>query len=63
MFADDIFVFCPSVRWLQKMLDVCQAYAESMVLFATAPKLFVWRLRLRVQKAQAPHYSHWVTKT
>ena len=29
MFADDIFVFCPSVRWLQRILDVCQAYAES----------------------------------
>jgi len=22
-------VFCPSVRWLQRILDVCQAYAES----------------------------------
>ena len=29
MFADDICVFCPSVRWLQRVLDVCQAYAES----------------------------------
>ena len=29
MFADDICVFCPSVGWLQRMLDVCQAYAES----------------------------------
>jgi len=29
MFADDICVFCPSVRWLQKMLDVCQSYAQS----------------------------------
>jgi len=28
MFADDIRVFCPSVRWLQQILDVCQAYAE-----------------------------------
>jgi len=25
MFADDICVFCPSVRWLQRILDVCQA--------------------------------------
>ena len=24
MFADDICVFCPSVRWLQRILDVCQ---------------------------------------
>ena len=22
-------MFCPSVRWLQRILDVCQAYAES----------------------------------
>ena len=29
MFADDICVFCPSVRGLQSILDVCQAYAES----------------------------------
>jgi len=29
IFADDICVFCPSVRWLQRILDVCQAYAES----------------------------------
>ena len=29
MFADNICMFCPSVRWLQRTLDVCQAYAES----------------------------------
>jgi len=29
MFADDICVFCPSVRWLQRILDVCQAYVKS----------------------------------
>jgi len=29
MFADDICVFCPSIRWLQRILDVCQAYAVS----------------------------------
>jgi len=29
MFADDICVHCPNVRWLQRILDVCQAYAES----------------------------------
>jgi len=28
-FADDICVFCPCVRSLQRILDVCQAYAES----------------------------------
>jgi len=29
IFADDISVLCPSVRWLQRILDVFQAYAES----------------------------------
>jgi len=29
MFADDICVFCPSVRWLQRILVVWQAYADS----------------------------------
>jgi len=29
VFADDICVFYPSVRWLQRILDVCQVYAES----------------------------------
>jgi len=28
MFADDICVFCPSVRGLQSILDICQAFAE-----------------------------------
>ena len=29
IFADDICVFCPSVRWLQRILDLCEAYEES----------------------------------
>jgi len=29
IFADDICVFSPRVRWLQRILDVCRAYAES----------------------------------
>jgi len=29
MFADDVCVLCPSVRWLQRILGVCQAYVES----------------------------------
>jgi len=29
MFADDICAFWPSVRGLQSVQDVCQAYAES----------------------------------
>ena len=41
MFADDICVLCPSVRWLQIILDVCQACANRMGLFSTAKKLLV----------------------
>jgi len=29
---------------------------KHMEIFSTTAKLFVWRLRLRVQKAQSPHY-------
>jgi len=29
MFADDMCVFCPALRELQSIRDVCQAYAES----------------------------------
>jgi len=29
MFADNICVFCPSVRGLQSTFDACQAYPES----------------------------------
>jgi len=29
-----------------------------MEIFSTTAKLFVWRLRLRVQKAQSLHYWH-----
>ena len=35
MFADDICVFCRSVRGLQRILDVCQAYAESREIIFT----------------------------
>ena len=34
-----------------------------MGLFSTATKLFVWRLRLRVQKAQPLQYWNWVVNT
>ena len=33
-----IFVFCPSVRWLQSILDVCQAYAESHGIICNCSK-------------------------
>ena len=41
IFADDICVFYPSVRWLQRILDVCQLAQNRMGLFSTATKLFV----------------------
>jgi len=56
MFADDICVFCPSVRGLQSTL-VCQAYAESHGIIFNCSKTG-WRLGLWVQKAQTPHYWH-----
>ena len=31
MFADDICVFCPSVRGMQSMLDVCEAGSHEMM--------------------------------
>ena len=33
-----------------------------MEIFSTTTKLFVWRLRLRAQKAQSPHYWHMDSK-
>jgi len=38
MFSDDICVFCPSVHWLQRILDVCQAYAESHEIISNCNK-------------------------
>jgi len=31
---------------------------KHMEIFSIAAKLFVWRLRLRVQKTQSPYYWH-----
>jgi len=42
--CEDNFFLC--VRLMQNRIEI----------FSTAAKLFVWRLRLRVQKAQSPHY-------
>ena len=53
-FVDDICVFCPSVRGLQRILDVCQAGAGLHEIIFNAAKLFVWCLRLRVQKHSHP---------
>jgi len=44
----------------RELLSVCQAYAQSHgnTVFSPTAKPFVWRLRLRVEKAQSPHYWH-----
>jgi len=39
MFADDICMFYPSVRWLQRTLDVCQAYVESHGIISNCNKI------------------------
>jgi len=40
-FVDDICVFCPSVRGLQRILDVCQAGAGLHEIIFNAAKRFV----------------------
>jgi len=40
-FVDDICVFCPSVRGLQSILDVCLADAGLHEIIFNAAKLFV----------------------
>ena len=57
-FVEDICVLCPSVRGLQRILDVCQAGAGLHEIIFNAEKRFVWCLRLRVQK-----HSHRVADT
>jgi len=59
----DICVLCPSVRWLQRILDVCRRMQNRMGLFSTATKLFVWRLRLKVQAAQPLQSWNWGVNT
>jgi len=51
MFADDIYVFWPSERGLQSILDVCQAYAESHEIIFSCSNTVCMTLRLRLQKA------------
>jgi len=41
----------------EEMFYLCVSLTQNhMEIFSTTAKLFVWRLRLRVQKAQSPHY-------
>ena len=53
MFADDICVFCLSVRWLQKILDVCQAYAESHGIIFNCNKTVCMTLKAKHAKSTA----------
>jgi len=53
MFADDICVFCPSVRWLQRILDVCQTYAESHGIIFNCNKTVCMTFKARSAKSTA----------
>ena len=53
MFADDICVFCPSVRWLQRILDVCQAYAESHGIIFSCNKTVCMTFKAKSAKSTA----------
>ena len=53
MFADDICVFCPSVRWLQRILDVCQTYAESHGIIFNCNKTVCMTFKAKSAKSTA----------
>ena len=53
MLADDICVFCPSVRWLQRILDVCQAYAESHGIIFNCNKTVCMTFKAKSAKSKA----------
>ena len=53
MFADDICVFCPSARWLQRILDVCQAYAESHGIILNCNKTVCMTFEAKSAKSTA----------
>ena len=54
MFADDICVFCPNVRWLQRILDVCQAYAASHGIIFNCNKTVCMTFKAKSAKSTAP---------
>ena len=53
MFADDICVLCPSVRWLQRILDVCQAYAESHGIIFNCNKTVCMTFKAKIARSTA----------
>ena len=50
MFADDFCVFCPSVRWFQRILDVCQACAESHGIIFNCSKTVCMTFKAKTAK-------------
>ena len=46
-------VFCPSVRWLQRILDVCQAYAESHGIIFNCNKTVCMTFKAKRAKSTA----------
>ena len=60
MFADDICVFCPSVCWLQRILDVCQAYAESHGIIFNCNKTICMTFKAKSAKSTPLQYWNWV---
>jgi len=53
MFADDICVFCPSVCWLQRILDVCQANAELHGIICNCNKTVCMTFKAKSAKTRA----------
>jgi len=51
MFADDICVFWPSVRGLQSIRDVCQAYAESHEIIFNCRKTACMTFKAKREKS------------
>jgi len=51
MFADDICVFCPSVRWLQRILYVFQVYAELHGIIFNCNKTFCMIFKAKSAKS------------
>ena len=58
MLADDICVFCPSVRWLQRILDVCQAYAESHGIIFSCNKTVCMTFKAMRAKSTVIEYRY-----
>jgi len=53
MLADDICVFCPSVCWLQRILDVWQAYEESHGIIFNCNKTVCMTFKAKSAKSTA----------